>query len=421
LSSEDLKHQFLNNPYTKYKFFFNSSKNKRGVGILIKNDLQIEILEQRNSECENVIALHIRLAGTEILLVSIYGPNSNDPEFFNFLTNLYANFSNIPVVCGGDWNCLFSTNNIESNIDCINMNRLPNANHSARLKILCDTFNLTDPFRFLYPDLVDFSYVPRNNLQLNRSRLDFFIISDSLLPGLSDCSISPGFQNKLFDHKAVKMIFNQKNLPVPGRPTISNKELNDELLDFLIHEVTAETYLIHTGVVFINGINKDLILNSCGIIRRLIRDCGPPLHLRTGTTIKEEDQTARDRLLVRIQVLLGSLNMQVIESVPLNVGADIFMETLLNNLKNETISHQSFMRKIKNEKIIDLKKSLYNLKTNYAEKVDDILSQENALNSILDLEMRAELEKFRHYDILNTEKITPRFLSLTKITEKLYL
>jgi hypothetical protein len=215
------------------------------------------------------------------------------------------------------------------------------------------------------------------------------------------------------------MIFNQKNLPVPGRPTISNKELNDELLDFLIHAVTAETYLIHTGLVFINGINKDLMLNSCGIIRRLIRDCGPPLHLRTGTTITEEDQTARDRLLVRIQVLLGSLNMQVIESVPLNVGADIFMETLLNNLKNETISHQSFMRKTKNEKIIELKKSLNNLKTNYAERSNDILSQENALNSILDLEMRAELEKFRHYDILNTEKMPLRILSLTKNNRKI--
>jgi hypothetical protein len=33
------------------------------------------------------------------------------------------------------------------------------------------------------------------------------------------------------------------------------------------------------------------------------------------------------------------------------------------------------MRKIKNEKIMDLKKSLYSLKTNYAEKVDDILAQ----------------------------------------------
>jgi hypothetical protein len=236
------------------------------------------------------------------------------------------------------------------------MGRLPNPNHSSRLKIICDDFNSTDPFRFLYPEVIDFSYVPRNNMQLNRSRLDFFIISDSLLPGLSDCSINESLQNKLLDHKAVKLCFNVKNMPSIGQPTISNKELNDELLDHLVHVVAAETHLIHTDQVFINGIGKDIFLSSCGIIRKLIRDCGPPLHLRIGTPPTEESQIARDRLLVRIQVLAGTLNMQVIESVPLNVRADIFLETLLNNLKNDAISHQSFMRKTKNEKIADLKK-----------------------------------------------------------------
>jgi hypothetical protein len=40
---------------------------------------------------------------------------------------------------------------------------------------------------------------------------------------------------------------------------------------------------------------------------------------------------------------------------------------------------------------------------------------EGELNLLLDLEMRAELEQFRHYDILNNEKITPKFLTLSKI------
>jgi exonuclease III len=404
----------LNNPYGKYRFFYNSTKNKRGVGILIKNDLQIDVLEQRSSDCENILALHSRIAGSEVLLVSIYGPNLNDPAFFDYLSVLFGDFNNCPIICGGDWNCVLSTNNINDNIDCINMGRLPNPNHSARLKNICDEFNLTDPFRFLYPEVIDFSYVPRNNMQLNRSRLDFFLISDSLLTGLSDCNINESLQNKLFDHKAIKLSFNVKNLKSAGRPTISNKELNDELLDHLIHVVAAETHLIHSDQVFINGIGKNILLNSCGVIRKLIRDCGPPLHLRIVTPPTEEAQTARDRLLVRIQVLAGTLNMQVIESVPLNVSADVFLETLLNNLKNDAISHQSFMRKAKNEKIADLKKNLKILKENYTGNSNEISTTERDLNVLLDLEMRAELEKFRHYDILNTEKMTPRFLSLTK-------
>ena len=36
---EELKGNFLMNPYGAYKFFYNSSMNKRGIGILIKNDI----------------------------------------------------------------------------------------------------------------------------------------------------------------------------------------------------------------------------------------------------------------------------------------------------------------------------------------------------------------------------------------------
>jgi exonuclease III len=44
-SADDIKNFFLNNPYEKYNFFFNSTKNKRGVGILIKNSLNCRILD----------------------------------------------------------------------------------------------------------------------------------------------------------------------------------------------------------------------------------------------------------------------------------------------------------------------------------------------------------------------------------------
>jgi hypothetical protein len=35
---EDLKNMFLNNPYGQYNLWFNSTSNKRGVGILIKKN-----------------------------------------------------------------------------------------------------------------------------------------------------------------------------------------------------------------------------------------------------------------------------------------------------------------------------------------------------------------------------------------------
>jgi exonuclease III len=84
-SLDELKSSFLSNPYEKYKLFINSSKNKRGVGILIKNSIPVDISEQYGSEDENLLLLRLRIKGTEMILISIYGPNSNNPEFFNNL------------------------------------------------------------------------------------------------------------------------------------------------------------------------------------------------------------------------------------------------------------------------------------------------------------------------------------------------
>jgi hypothetical protein len=43
---------------------------------------------------------------------------------------------------------------------------------------------------------------------------------------------------------------------------------------------------------------------------------------------------------------------------------------------------------------------------------------EQNLNSLLDMEMRSELERFRHYDILYNEKMSPRFLTLANQCKK---
>jgi hypothetical protein len=85
-SAMDIKKLFLNNPYKKYDFYYNSSKNKRGVGILLKTNKNIRVLAQFNSADENILLLHLGLQDTEVIAISIYGPNTADPVFFESLT-----------------------------------------------------------------------------------------------------------------------------------------------------------------------------------------------------------------------------------------------------------------------------------------------------------------------------------------------
>jgi exonuclease III len=144
------------------------------VGILVKNSLDFELLDRRNSLDENILLLSCRIRATDILLVCIYGPNNTDPAFFNTLNEFLTDFNALPVICGGDWNATFSTENVLENIDCLNMARSPNINHSKKIRDMCDNFQLTDPFRYRYPDRKEFTYVPRYALATNQSRIDFF-------------------------------------------------------------------------------------------------------------------------------------------------------------------------------------------------------------------------------------------------------
>jgi hypothetical protein len=61
-----------------------------------------------------------------------------------------------------------------------------------------------------------------------------------------------------------------------------------------------------------------------------------------------------------------------------------------------------------------LNKKLTNLKRDFNANVGEILRTERELNKINDDAMREEISKMRNFEQLNSEKITPYFLSLAK-------
>jgi hypothetical protein len=160
-------------------------------------------------------------------------------------------------------------------------------------------------------------------------------------------------QNKLFDHKAVTLKLNKKMAGKIGIPTISKKDLEDDLLPFLVHATVAESYLLQCGE---NIPNIDLLINTCGTLKALIRDCGPPFELRVEGDYTDQDKLDRARKLVHLQILVNNLDIATYEHINLTCTADIFLESLLLNIKNEVISHQAFIRKKKSKKLLQLEK-----------------------------------------------------------------
>ena len=288
-------------------------------------------------EEENWLATSCELNGRRFLLVAIYGPNYINRRYFESLRTLLLNHAGTPIIICGDWNCTYSTDPPADNLDIINMQNLPNATHSGLLKDLCYEFRLCDPFRCKYPLRRDFSFQSRDPNRNNRSRLDFFIVSDALVPHFTECNISDALQSNLFDHKAIHLSFRKESLG-PSRPVISNKFISNPVTSMLVKISVTECYLHHVNpnpalpALYLQG-----LLRLVGRGRQLITLIGPdddllPLRHRT-----EEERHDRNRQLAELRDITDRLPVARLQNLQLNIDDDLFLDYLVNCIRNDVI------------------------------------------------------------------------------------
>jgi exonuclease III len=177
--------------------------SKRGVAILISNDIDCTILEEIRDVQENAIILKVLLQGREVLVGSVYGPNTNDLTLFEFLETELERRPGVPVILGGDWNACYSDLPVDSNPDVCFMRTVPSQRRTERILQLCADRKLSDPFRCLHLEERDYTYIPSGVLRSNRSRIDFFLISDEIFSEVKSCTIADAICRKSFDHKAI--------------------------------------------------------------------------------------------------------------------------------------------------------------------------------------------------------------------------
>jgi hypothetical protein len=102
---------------------------------------------------------------------------------------------------------------------------------------------LVDPYRHLYPDNREYTYIPFAAGAMNRSRLDFFLISDSICDVLIDCKIPHSLTSSLFDHKQVTVVLKRHN-PYK-KQTVNDAILTDPDLVEIVNIASLECYINH--------------------------------------------------------------------------------------------------------------------------------------------------------------------------------
>ncbi len=186
-----------------YKFYHNSSGSSRGVGILISTKINAVVSVIHSDLDGNILLLKLCIGDINICIGAIYGPNNDDKNFLNIIEEKLSMSGCHFIVIGGDWNTTLDSKTVRQNIDTLNTAGIPSINRSNWLNSLCRVQKLVDPFRTLHPYKKEFTYVPFAQDSTIRSRLDFFLVSDSLATKIVDCRIPNHLSSTLFDHKSV--------------------------------------------------------------------------------------------------------------------------------------------------------------------------------------------------------------------------
>ena len=127
-----------------------------------------------------------------------------------------------------------------------------------------------------------------------------------------------------------------------------------------------------------------------------------------------------DRVLVvrEIEDAVGRLDLLNYQEWALQVENDLFLDVLLNTIRNEVISYQTFIDKnLKASRVAQLKK-LDELKSDYSNNIVSITEIETKLNNEITAELKKKIHNHPAFDILNAEKITPLFSNLLKVNNE---
>ena len=355
-SLEKVKKIFRLGKGFQYDLYSNSTRSERGVCIAINRGRDITVLETISDALdENYLILRCNIEGKEMLLGGIYGPNTNNVNFYRRLRDKIES-KNIPFILGGDFNTVLDGGVGEENLDLEDRNTIPQKDNGKYLREWISEGNICDPFRKKYPMARSMSYVPfRKRKRVNnvwvendygKSRLDFYLISNELYNEVN--SIFYGERlSKDMDHLEVilKLGSSQKRRKETvfiRNDTLDRGEINDiGVLGFL------DCVLIHKSE------RDDQLQEALGVLQGLyINKCNMRMEQElNGTSIElEENINNVENEWVNMLRRMGDLTL--LNFHDLQCSATTFFEVLLIELKNRVIalqgnidSQQTFKRK----------------------------------------------------------------------------
>ena len=344
----------------------------------MKKDNPAKVVDSFRDTEGNVLAVLMIYEDKKILLEVLYGPNQDSPSFYSDTV-----FKQIQA-----WNPDFSIFSGDFNVvldparDTKNYQNINNPLAMQALKDQIQQYNLVDIWRELHPD--DRQYTWRKFNENKQSRLDYFLISASLLPYVQNASIIPSYCS---DHSGIELEIDfSKFIRGRGFWKFNTSLLSDpdylKLIKNTIKRVTAQYAIVNDDTNFyVNATNEVL------------------------------------------QEFYSSTSPETLQHINLSINPQSFLDVLLMEIRKETITFSSKKKRDRQANELLLLHSIEDLENKIAvEQNEDNFRNINAelqnkkleLDNIYSFQAQGAFVRARARYQVEGEKPTRLFCSLEK-------
>lgn len=329
-----------------------AQSNARGVAILFGKRLEYTIHNYKADGNGNFLMIDMTAYNNRFTLVNLYGPNNDDPSFFKTIFDSINELGNTSYIICGDFNLVQNPS-----MDYYNYKHVNNPKAREYVLKMINENNLTDPFRENNP--LSRRYTWRRKNPIKQARLDFFLLAEEISSTHNVSKIEPGYKT---DHSIIRLSL-----------TLDDFEHGKGLWKHNNSHLSNPEYL--------KIINEKI-------------------------------------LEVKTRYSLPVYNKENIDNIPDDeiefiIDDNLFLETLLMEIRGSAISFASFRKKKNSEREVFLNSEIEKLENDLTEDSFPLLeAYKNELQKLREIKMQGHLIRSRANLMENSEKPSKFFCSL---------
>ena len=291
---------YLINLLPDYRVISNfTGHQSRGVSIIFKKSFNFEILDVDKDNSGNILLAKLRFNMFDFVIGAIYGPNYDNPMFYEELFDKAFGLGCDSIFLLGDFNMT-----LNFNMDTRRYVDHRNINATEKMKDLLEDYSMTDIWRKMHSRKRQFTWMVPNSNPPQMARLDYGFATPNISNNIKHSEI---LEIAWSDHAPIKFSFDYHRIKSSKNYWICPSHLfkRQEYIDLIIDKI-KETYGL-----YLKTLTNDNFLLHC---------------------------TAEER------IEFFNKNIEGIEDCELSIDNSQFFVILVNALRNASIDYASMIR-----------------------------------------------------------------------------